>query len=50
MKYGFLDDKCIKAVPEIDDIIALSKTENIALIHLYQQICHELHQKDNNSL
>jgi hypothetical protein len=46
VKYGFLDDKCIKAVPEIEDIIALSKTKNIPLIHVFKQVCHELYQQD----
>jgi len=49
VKYGFLDDKCIKAVPEIEDIIALSKIKKIPLIHLYQQVCHELYQKDSTA-
>ncbi|MBN1797070.1 MAG: DUF111 family protein [Spirochaetales bacterium] len=46
VKSGFLDDRCIKTVPEIDDIIALSKAKNIPLMNIYQQVCHELYQKD----
>ena len=49
VKSGFLDDTCIKTVPEIDDIIALSKTRNIPLMNLYQQVCHELYQNEINT-
>jgi hypothetical protein len=48
VKYGFLDDKCIKAVPEIEDVISLSKSTKIPLHQLYRKIYTEVARQTEN--
>jgi hypothetical protein len=48
IKKGFYKGKCLRSVPEFEDIAALSKTRGIPLVTLYADVVSEIEKKSRS--